>query len=129
MPTYSMSMQSYLGSLLSLNFLSAQQTLFLSFFGGIDVTHNPDWLLWRPDADPATPDNRLGTFSADVLRLNAGATWLIDAKQELRVRLEAIGLDATPQQAWRAPLRAHSAALRHRWSAAGSGTPGCLRRG
>lgn len=37
MPTYSMSMQSYLGSLLSLNFLSAQQTLFLSFFGGINA--------------------------------------------------------------------------------------------
>ncbi|OYU19931.1 MAG: hypothetical protein CFE34_02865 [Rhodobacteraceae bacterium PARR1] len=33
MPTYSMSMQSYLGSLLALNFLSTQQTLFLSFFG------------------------------------------------------------------------------------------------
>lgn len=73
----------------------------LSFAAGLVLNHNPDWLLWRPDADPATPDNRLGTFSADVLRLNAGATWLIDAKQELRVRLEAIGLDATPQQAWR----------------------------
>lgn len=37
MPTYSMSMQSYLGSLLTLNFLSTQQTLFLSFFGGINA--------------------------------------------------------------------------------------------
>lgn len=36
MPTYSMSMQSYLGSLLALNFLSTQQTLFLSFFGSVN---------------------------------------------------------------------------------------------
>lgn len=43
MPTYSMSMQSYLGSLLTLNFLSTQQTLFLSFFGGINgVTFTTD---------------------------------------------------------------------------------------
>ena len=36
MPTYSMSMQSYLGSLLALNFLSTQQTLLLSFFGSVN---------------------------------------------------------------------------------------------
>ena len=36
MPTYSMSMQAYLGSLLALNFLSTQQTLLLSFFGSVN---------------------------------------------------------------------------------------------
>ncbi|MCA1714969.1 MAG: hypothetical protein LC715_07655, partial [Gammaproteobacteria bacterium] len=45
--------------------------------------------------------NLLGTFRSDMLFLNAGVTWLIDNKQELRVRLEAIGLDAEAQQAWR----------------------------
>ena len=66
----------------------------LSFFAGVKATHNPDWLLWRGG-------NLLGTFKSDMLFLNAGMSWLIDSKQELRVRLEAIGLDAEAQQAWR----------------------------
>ena len=66
----------------------------LSFFTGAEVTHNPDWLLWRGG-------NLLGTYRSDMAYLSAGATWLIDAKQELRVRLEAIGLDADARQACR----------------------------
>ncbi|KAB8318426.1 hypothetical protein SD81_016190 [Tolypothrix campylonemoides VB511288] len=66
----------------------------LTFFAGVSLWHNPDWLLWRGG-------NRLATFEADSLSLDAGATWLIDAKQELRVRLEAIGLDAETETVWR----------------------------
>jgi len=66
----------------------------LSFFAGLEARHNPDWLLWRGG-------NLLGTFRSDMLFLNAGTAWLIDEKQELRVRLEAIGLDARTRQAWR----------------------------
>jgi hypothetical protein len=66
----------------------------LSFFTGLEATHNPDWLLWQGG-------NLLGTFESDMLFLNAGMTWLIDNRQELRVRLEAIGLDARIEQAWR----------------------------
>jgi hypothetical protein len=73
----------------------------LNFGFGLEARHNPDWLLWRPDADPATTDNRLATFRSDQLSLNAGVTWLVDPKQELRVRLEAIGLDARAEQTWR----------------------------
>ncbi|CAA9307942.1 MAG: hypothetical protein AVDCRST_MAG71-500 [uncultured Lysobacter sp.] len=73
----------------------------LSFSLGLEARHNPDWLLWRPDEDPATRDNRLATFESNQLSLNAGVTWLIDPKQELRVRLEAIGLDARVRQTWR----------------------------
>ncbi len=66
----------------------------LSFFTGLEATHNPDWLLWRGG-------NLLGSYASDILFLNAGSAWLIDNKQELRVRLEAIGLDAEARQAWR----------------------------
>ncbi|RNF86529.1 DUF5916 domain-containing protein [Montanilutibacter psychrotolerans] len=66
----------------------------LSFVTGLELNHNPDWLLWRGG-------NLLGTYRSDSLFLNAGAVWLIDSKQELRVKLEAIGLDARAQQAWR----------------------------
>lgn len=66
----------------------------LSHFAGVQLAHNPDWLLWRND-------NLLGSYRQDLLLLNAGSAWLIDDRQELRIRLEAIGLDATPRQAWR----------------------------
>jgi len=36
-----------------------------------------------------------------MLFANAGVTGLIDPRQELRVRLEALGLDARARQAWR----------------------------
>lgn len=58
---------------------------------GLELRHNPDWLLWRGDVDGA---GRLGTFRSNLALFNAGATWLIDSKQELRVRVEALGLDA-----------------------------------
>ena len=73
----------------------------LNFNAGLEATHNPDWLLWRPDSDPATADNRLASFRSDMLFLNAGMTWLVDSKQELRVRLETIGLHAKARQAYR----------------------------
>ena len=65
----------------------------LSLFAGLQLEHNPDWLLWRED-------NLLGTYRSNLAYLTAGSTWLIDDKQELRVRLEAIGLDADALQAW-----------------------------
>ena len=41
-----------------------------------------------------------GECKANIVFLAAGATWLIDAKQELRVKLQAVGLDAEAKQAW-----------------------------
>lgn len=66
----------------------------LSFGATLELSHNADWLLWRED-------NLLGTYKSNLAYLAAGTTWLIDPKQELRVRLEAIGLDAEALQAWR----------------------------
>ncbi len=66
----------------------------LSFNTGLEARHNPDWLLWRGD-------NLLGTFRSDMLFLNAGITWLVGGRQELRVRLETIGLHAKARQAYR----------------------------
>ncbi|KRB02481.1 DUF5916 domain-containing protein [Lysobacter sp. Root690] len=63
-------------------------------FAGVEYSHNPDWLLWRQD-------NRVASFRADFLSLNAGLQWFIDGKQELRLRLETIGVDARMRQAYR----------------------------
>jgi len=69
----------------------------LRLFAGISAERNDDWLLWRPNR---AGQNQLATFDMRMLRLNGGATWLVDHKQELRVRLEAIGLDAKALQTW-----------------------------
>jgi hypothetical protein len=66
----------------------------LSFYTELFVQHNPDWLLWQGD-------NLLGSFRANTLQLNGGMQWTISAKQDLRVKLETIALDARVRQAWR----------------------------
>ena len=66
----------------------------LSFFLGLELLRNPDWLIW--DRDTA----RLVTYGQEQALLNAGTVWLIDSKQELRVRLEALGLDAEAKRVW-----------------------------
>ncbi|MDR7098028.1 hypothetical protein J2X04_000375 [Lysobacter niabensis] len=66
----------------------------LSFFTAWFFEHNNDWLLWHGD-------NLIGSYDEDMILLNAGSVWLINDKHELRVRLEAIGLDAKARQAYR----------------------------
>ena len=66
----------------------------LSFYAELFAQHNPDWLLWQGG-------NLLGSFSADTLQLNGGMQWTISAKQELRVKLETIALNARAIHAWR----------------------------
>lgn len=70
----------------------------LRLFSGVQAEINNDWLLWRPNR---AGQAQLATFDMRTLSLNAGAIWLIDDRQELRVRLEAIGLDAKALQTWR----------------------------
>ena len=66
----------------------------LSWFASLRLQHNPDWLLWRGD-------NLVGTYRSNTIELGAGLTWLIDPKQELRIRLENLALEANAQQAYR----------------------------
>ena len=61
---------------------------------GMQLRYTPDWLLWRGG-------NLLGTFHSESLQLNAAFNWVVAPNQELRVRLQAIGLDARAGQAWR----------------------------
>jgi hypothetical protein len=67
----------------------------LRFSASLQLIDNPDWVIWRGG-------NALGQFEGKQAFLSAGSTWQIDAKQELRVRLEAIGLDADARALWRA---------------------------
>jgi hypothetical protein len=76
----------------------------LSFYGELFARHNPDWLLWCPagGAPCAGQGARdlLGTYRANLLQLNGGMQWIINAKQELRIKMETIALDAHAVQGW-----------------------------
>ena len=61
--------------------------------------YNPDWLVWP---DWIAQDGRLlGSFRSDWVQLSSTLQWTMSAKQELRVKLETIALDARLKQAWR----------------------------
>ncbi|MGH8145419.1 MAG: DUF5916 domain-containing protein [Rhodanobacteraceae bacterium] len=54
---------------------------------GLDFQRNPDWLVWQHD-------NLIGRFDQRQLELDTGFDWSIDNHQELRLKLQAIGLGA-----------------------------------
>jgi hypothetical protein len=64
--------------------------------GGV-LTRRPDWLIWQG----AERGNLVGAFAGKEAKLIAGLDWAIDARQELRVKLEAIAIDARLRQGWR----------------------------
>jgi hypothetical protein len=47
-------------------------------------------------------DNLLGTFEERSVEIDAGVNWTIGDRLELRVKMQALGLDAKAKQAWRA---------------------------
>ena len=65
----------------------------LALQGSFAYQHSPDWLLWRGG-------DRLGSYSQDFARIGANLQWQIGTRQELRVKLETIALDAELRQAW-----------------------------
>ncbi|MGP1666926.1 MAG: DUF5916 domain-containing protein, partial [Rhodanobacter sp.] len=58
-----------------------------SVYAGPYYEHIPDWLVWQRD-------NLIGRFDERLLEFDAGFDWSIDSRQELRLKLQAIGLDA-----------------------------------
>jgi hypothetical protein len=64
-------------------FLSDRFDVSVSLFG----QHWNDWLLWQGGRE-------FGSFSANRLDLGSNLNWFISERQELRVKLEAIAIDA-----------------------------------
>jgi hypothetical protein len=65
-----------------------------SLYAGPYYEHTPDWLVWQHD-------NLIGRFDEHTLQLNAGFDWSISNRQELRLKLQAIGLEARVRQGYR----------------------------
>ncbi len=61
---------------------------------GLFLWHQSDWLLWQVERE-------FGSFRSDRLELSSNLNWFIGAKQELRVKLQAIAIDAEALQARR----------------------------
>ena len=76
----------------------------LSFYTELNALHDRDWLLWCPTGgDPCAGQggrDLLGSYRANQLQLNGGMQWIISAKQELRIKLETIAIDAHALQGW-----------------------------
>jgi hypothetical protein len=71
-------------------FISDAFNLYL----GLSASRNRDWLVWQRE-------NLLGSFERRNAELSAGFDWTLSSRQELRLKLQAIGLDATARQAYR----------------------------
>ncbi|MCL1635208.1 DUF5916 domain-containing protein [Luteimonas sp. SX5] len=78
--------------------LSYEPTYFISdafsLYAGFYADDTPDWLLWERD-------NLIGSFRGREWHINAGVTWNIDDRQELRVKLQSLAIDAQLKQAYR----------------------------
>lgn len=61
---------------------------------GLNLWRQPDWLLWQQGRD-------FGSFSTRRAELFSDLNWFIDARRELRVKLQAIAIDAQARQARR----------------------------
>jgi len=68
---------------------------------GIELNHTPDWLVWQYD-------NLIGSFDGREIDLSAGLTWMASNRHELRVKLQAIGLEARLRQAYRVDSAGHA---------------------
>lgn len=65
-----------------------------SIYAGFYTDHIQNWLNWEYD-------NLIGRFEEREVDFNAGLNWNIGSRQELRVKLQAIAVNAKLQQAYR----------------------------
>jgi hypothetical protein len=65
-----------------------------NLYVGLSAARNRDWLVWQRD-------NLLGSFERRNAELSAGFHWTVSNRQELRLKLQAIGLNAQLRQGFR----------------------------
>jgi hypothetical protein len=65
----------------------------LSYTLDLSAEHVADWMVWQDG-------NTVGEFDERSVQLNGAVNWTIDDRQELRVKLQALGLEARVRQGW-----------------------------
>jgi hypothetical protein len=68
---------------------------------GVYVDRTPDWLVWQRE-------NLIGSFDGRESHLDAGFNWIMTNRHELRLKLQAIALNARLQRAYRVDTRGNS---------------------
>jgi hypothetical protein len=63
-------------------------------YADVTVGRSPAWMVWQRE-------NLIGSFDQRSLELGAGFSWIMSSKHELRLKLQAIGLDARLEQGYR----------------------------
>jgi hypothetical protein len=61
---------------------------------GLYADRNPDWLVWQRE-------NLIGSFDGRESHFDLGFNWTIGSHQELRLKLQAIAVNATLRQGYR----------------------------
>lgn len=78
--------------------IDAEPTYFISHalnvYVGVYLSRTPDWLVWQRD-------NLIGSFDGREAHLSAGFNWTITNRQELRLKLQAIAVNADVRQGYR----------------------------
>jgi hypothetical protein len=71
-------------------FVSDAFNIYVGLYGG----RTPDWLVWQRE-------NSIGSFDGREVHFDTGFNWTISNRQELRIKLQAIAVDARLRQAYR----------------------------
>lgn len=83
---------------------NVQPTLRLSESLDVDIglaaAHQPDWLVWQDGIE-------FGSFRQKRLDLSSNLNWFINDRQELRLKLQSIAIDARAKQARRIGIGDH----------------------
>lgn len=78
--------------------IDAEPTYFISHalnvYVGVYLGRTPDWLVWQRD-------NLIGSFDGREAHLRTGFNWTITNRQELRLKLQAIAVNADIRQGYR----------------------------
>lgn len=64
-----------------------------SVFTGGSIESDPNWMIWQHD-------NLVGAFDGKTYGVDAGVNWNLGSRQELRVKLQALGVGARLRQAY-----------------------------
>jgi hypothetical protein len=73
----------------------------LNVYVGLELERTPDWLVWQRDT-------LFGSFDEHQTNVSAGFDWIMTNRHELRLKLQAIGLDAELRQAYRVDAAGNS---------------------
>lgn len=81
--------------------VSIEPTCFINdafnVYVGLYFSRTPDWLVWQRE-------NLIGSFDGKESQFNAGFNWTITNRQELRLKLQAIAVNADVRQGYRVDL-------------------------